>query len=61
MVKTGEGKIVGWGTYKSKKDFLKTSQVFIKICIEFIKSFDGIVQWHEGDIAAQYIRNKIVL
>ena len=23
MVKTGEGKIVGWGIYKSKEDFLK--------------------------------------
>ena len=22
MVKTGEGKIVGWGIYKSKEDFL---------------------------------------
>ena len=24
MVKTGEGKIVGWGIYKSKEDFVKT-------------------------------------
>ena len=25
MVKTGEGKIVGWGIYKSKEDFLNVS------------------------------------
>ena len=61
MVKTGEGKIVGWGIYKSKKDFLKTSQAFKKMWIEFIKSFDGIVEWHEGDVAAHYIRDKKVL
>ena len=28
MVKTGEGKIVGWGIYKSKEDFIKASQEF---------------------------------
>ena len=58
MVKTGEGKIVGWGIYKSKEDFLKTSQKFKKMWIDFIKSFDGIVEWHEGNVAAHYIRKK---
>ena len=58
MVKTGEGKIVGWGIYKSKEDFLKTSQEFKKMWIDFIKSFDGIVEWYEGNVAAHYIRNK---
>ena len=61
MVKTGEGKIVGWSIYESKKDFLKTSQALKKIWLEIIKSFDGIVEWHEGDFAAHYIRNKKVL
>ena len=28
MVKTGEGKIVGWSSYKSKEDFIKASQEF---------------------------------
>ena len=58
MVKTGEGKIVGWGIYKSKEDFLKTSQEFKKMWVDFIKSFDGIVEWHEGDVTAHYIRKK---
>ena len=58
MVKTGEGKIVGWGIYKSKEDFLKTSHEFKKTWIDFIKSFDGIAEWHEGDVAAHYIRKK---
>ena len=26
--------------------------------IDFIKSFDGIVEWHEGDVTAHYIREK---
>ena len=37
MVKTGEGKIVGWGIYKSKEDFLKTSQEFKKNVDRFYK------------------------
>ena len=58
MVKTGEGKIVGWGIYKSKEDFIKTSQEFKKMWIDFIKSFDGIVEWYKGDVIAHYKRNK---
>ena len=61
MVKTGEGRIVGWGIYKSKEDFIKTSQKFKKMWIAFIKSFDGIVEWHEGDVVAHYKRNKKTL
>ena len=56
VVKTGEGKIVAWGIYKSKEDFTKTSQTFKKMWIDFIKSFDGIVEWHEGDVVAHYKR-----
>ena len=40
MVKTGDGKIVGWGIYKSKEYFIKTSQKFKKMWIAFFKSFD---------------------
>ena len=58
MVKTGEGKITGWGIYKSKEDFTKSSQKFKKMWIDFIKSFNGIVEWHEGDVIAHYKRNK---
>tara|TARA_B100000029_G_scaffold87509_1_gene77587 strand:+ start:62 stop:370 length:309 start_codon:yes stop_codon:yes gene_type:complete len=58
VVKTGEGKIVAWGIYKAKEDFLKTSQAFKKMWIDFIKSFDGIVEWHEGDVVAHYKRRK---
>ena len=58
MVKTVEEKIIGWGIYKSKEDFLKASKEFKIVWIDFLKSFDGIVKWHEGDIIADYIRNK---
>ena len=58
VVKTGEGKIVAWGIYKSKEDFLKTSQEFKKMWLDFIKSFDGIVEWHEGNVIAHYQRNR---
>ncbi len=44
MVKTGEGKIVGWGINKSKADFIKPSHKFKKIWLAFIKSFYGIVK-----------------
>ena len=42
VVKTGEGKMAAWGIYKSREDFLKTSQIFKKMWVDFIKSFDGI-------------------
>ena len=46
MFKTSEGKIVGWCIYKSKEDFIKTSQKFKKMWIAFMKSFDEIVECH---------------
>ena len=58
VVKTGEGKMVAWGIYKSREDFLKTSQIFKKMWVDFIKSFDGIVERHEGDVVAHYKRSK---
>ena len=56
QVKTGEGKIVGFGTYNSKEEFLKTSKDFKTMWMSFIKSFDGIVEFHEGEVVAHYKR-----
>ncbi len=58
QVKTGEGKLVGFGIYNSKEEFLKTSNEFKKLWMDFIKSFDGIIEFHEGDVVAHYKRNK---
>ena len=58
QIKTGEGKLVGFGIYNSKEDFLKTSAEFKKLWMNFIKSFDGIVEFHEGDVVAHYKRKK---
>ena len=41
-MKTGEGKIVGFGCYNSEEDFLKTSRELKKMWDDFIKSFDGL-------------------
>ena len=58
QIKTGEGKLVGFGIYNSKEDFLKTSAEFKKLWMNFIKSFDGIVEFHEGDVVAHYKRKR---
>ena len=42
-MKTGEGKIVGFGRYNLEEDFLKTSSELKKMWDDFIKSFDGLV------------------
>ena len=49
--------MVAWGIYKSREDFLKTSQIFKKMWMDFIKSFDGIVEWQNGHVVAHYKRN----
>lgn len=58
VLKTGEGRIVAWGIYNSKDDFMKTSQKLKLMWMDFIKSFDGIVEFHEGDVVAHYKRNE---
>ena len=56
-MKTGEGKIVGFGRYNSEEDFLKTSSELKKMWDGFIKSFDGLVEWHSGEVVMQYKRD----
>ena len=56
-MKTGEGKIVGFGRYNSEEDFLKTSSELKKMWDDFIKSFDGLVEWHSGEVVMQYKRD----
>ena len=57
VMKTGEGKIVGFGRYNSEEDFLKTSSELKKMWDDFIKSFDGLVEWHSGEVVMQYKRD----
>ena len=40
--------------YKIFEGFLPN--FFLINDIDFIKSFDGIVEWHEGDVVAHYKR-----
>ena len=28
--------------------------------MDLVKSFDGILEWHDGDIAFHYKRNKVI-
>ena len=57
VMKTGEGKIVGFGRYNCEEDFLKTSSELKKMWDDFIKSFDGLVEWHSGEVVMQYRRD----
>ncbi|MDC3170259.1 hypothetical protein OA871_04365 [Paracoccaceae bacterium] len=57
IVETGEGKILGIGIYSSETDFLKSRDDGKKTWNDFIKSFDGIVEWQNGHVVAHYKRN----
>ena len=50
VVKTGEGKLAGYGLYKSKEDFLKTGSRTKKMLTDFVKSQDGIVEFNDGEV-----------
>ena len=58
LVRSGEGKLVGMGIYKSKEDFDKSSKILKIMFMDLVKSFDGILEWHDGDVAFHYKRKK---
>ena len=56
VIKTGEGKLAGYGLYKSKADLLKTGIKTKKLLTDFVKSQGGIVEFHDGEVIADWKR-----
>ena len=59
LIRSGEGRLAGMGIYKSEEDFAESSKMLKIMFMDFVKSFDGILEWHDGDIAFHYKRNKV--
>ena len=58
LIRSGEGKLAGMGIYKSQEDFDESSKMLKIMFMDLVKSFDGILEWHDGDVAFHYKRNK---
>ena len=58
LIKSGEGKLAGMGIYNSQEDFIQSSKMLKGKFIELVKSFDGIVEWHDGNVAFHYKRKQ---
>ena len=58
LIKSGEGKLAGMGIYNSKEEFLKSSKMLKGIFVELVKSFDGILDWHDGEVAFHFKRKS---
>ena len=58
IIRSGEGKLAGMGIYKSEKDFQMSSNMLKSMFRDLVKSFDGILEWHDGDVAFHYKRKK---
>ena len=58
LIRSGEGKLAGMAIYNSQEDFLKSSKMLKGMFVDLVKSFDGIVEWHDGDVAFHYKRKK---
>ena len=59
LIRSGEGKLAGMGIYKSHQDFDESSKILKIMFMDLVKSFDGILEWHDGDVAFHYKRNKV--
>ena len=59
IIRSGEGKLAGMGLYNSKDEFQKSSKMLKEMFINLVKSFDGILEWHDGDVAFHYKRKKV--
>ena len=58
LIKSGEGKLAGMGVYKSKEDFEVSAKILKEMFISLVKSFDGILEWHDGNVAFHYKRKS---
>ena len=56
LIKSGEGRLVGMGVYKSQEDFKASAKILKEMLINLVKSFDGILEWHDGNVAFHYKR-----
>ena len=59
LIRSGEGRLAGMGIYKSKEDFAESSKMLKIMFMDLVKSFDGILEWHDGDVAFHYKRKKM--
>ena len=59
LIRSGEGRLAGMGIYKSEEDFAKSSKMLKIMFMDLVKSFDGILEWHDGDVAFHYKRKKM--
>ena len=53
VIKTGEGKLAGYGLYNSKEDF-KRRVINKKLLTDFVKSQGGIVEFNDGEVIADW-------
>ena len=58
LIRSGEGKLAGMGIYRSQEDFDGSSKMLKTMFMDLVKSFDGIIEWHNGDVAFHYKRYK---
>ena len=58
IIRSGEGKLAGMGIYKTKEDFLKSSKMLKEMFVDLVKSFEGILEWHDGNVVFHYKRKK---
>ena len=58
LIRSGEGRLAGMGIYKSEEDFSKSSKILKSMFVDLVKSFDGILEWYDGDVAFHYKRKK---
>ena len=56
LIRSGEGRLAGMGIYKSYEDFAESSKMFKIMFMDLVKSFDGILEWHDGDVVFHYKR-----
>tara|TARA_X000000950_G_scaffold135486_1_gene168611 strand:+ start:234 stop:533 length:300 start_codon:yes stop_codon:yes gene_type:complete len=56
LIKTGEGRLAGYGLYKSKEDFLKTGSKTKKLLTDLVKSQGGIVEFNDGEVIVDWKR-----
>ncbi|MDA9707821.1 hypothetical protein N9V56_00045 [Alphaproteobacteria bacterium] len=56
LIRSGEGKLAGIGIYKSQEDFNESSKMLKIMFMDLVKSFDGILEWHNEDVAFHYKR-----
>ena len=44
--------------YKSQEDFDKSSKILKIMFTDLVKSFDGVLEWYDGDVTFHYKRKK---